>query len=78
MCTHSMEFDRFYRAGIYGRPCNVEQVCDMILCFKKKRAVYWNYYFASTPLPKGNVSCWTTVHWLVVVLFWHVPSLVVK
>ena len=21
MCTHSMEFDSFYRAGIYGRPC---------------------------------------------------------
>ena len=45
MCTHSMEFDSFYRAGIYGRPCIVNMsscinsllhtsMCDEFECRK--------------------------------------------
>ena len=34
MCTHSMEFDSFYRAGIYGRPCTNSSWQLFIMTYK--------------------------------------------
>ena len=50
MCTHSMEFDSFYRAGIYGRPCSAYQrtleivsiFCFVNIIFRLFQSLQWN------------------------------------
>ena len=39
ICTHSMEFDSFYRAGIYGRPCRIKEIGMTINRFKSFKKI---------------------------------------